>query len=274
MNNKQFSAQIRLETLKELQHRTFGHIGGSMSIVELLSVLYNDIMHIDPANPQDPTRDYLVLSKGHAGPALYATLALKGYFPLEMLKTLNDNGTNLPSHADKNKTPGIDMTTGSLGQGFSAAVGIAKGLKIQGKRNRVFAIIGDGELNEGQCYEALIFASKHHLDNLVVFVDDNKLQLDGPTKEVSDIGHLDDRFRSFAFDTRRIDGHDEELIKSSTIDALSKKGMPSIIILDTIKGKGIKEFENLTENHHMRFSEHDNQLLDKYIALLEGEKNE
>jgi len=274
MDTKQFSTQIRVETLKELQHRTFGHIGGSMSIVEVLSVLYNDIMNIDPKNPSYEDRDYLVLSKGHAGPALYATLALKGYFPIEMLKTLNDNGTNLPSHADRNKTPGIDMTTGSLGQGLSAAVGIATGLKIQNKPNKVFAIIGDGELNEGQCYEALIFASKHKLDNLVVFVDDNKLQLDGPTKEVSDIGNMDDRFRSFAFDTRRIDGHNEKVIKEYIIDALNVKDKPSVIILDTIKGKGVKEFENLTENHHMRFSESDNKILDKYIALLEGDLNE
>jgi len=274
MDNKHFSAQIRLETLKQLQHRTFGHIGGSMSIVEVLSVLYNDIMNLDPSNPAYEGRDYFVLSKGHAGPALYATLALKGYFPLEMLKTLNDNGTNLPSHADRNKTPGVDMTTGSLGQGLSAAVGIATGLKLQNKPNKVFAIVGDGELNEGQCYEALIFASKHKLDNLVVFVDDNKLQLDGPTKEVSDIGNLEDRFNSFAFDTRRIDGHNEQIIKDSIVDALSIKDKPSVIILDTIKGKGIKEFENLTENHHMRFSENDNKILDKYIALLEGDQHE
>jgi transketolase len=274
MDNKHFSAQIRLETLKQLQHRTFGHIGGSMSIVEVLSVLYNDVMKIDPTNPKYEDRDYFVLSKGHAGPALYATLALKGYFPLEMLKTLNDNGTNLPSHADRNKTPGVDMTTGSLGQGLSAAVGIATGLKLQNKPNKVFAIVGDGELNEGQCYEALIFASKHKLDNLVVFVDDNKLQLDGPTKEVSDIGNLEDRFNSFAFDTRRIDGHNEQIIKDSIVDALSIKDKPSVIILDTIKGKGIKEFENLTENHHMRFSENDNKILDKYIALLEGDQHE
>ena len=274
MDLKKFSAQIRLETLKELKHRTFGHIGGSMSLVETMSVLYGDVMHVNPSDPSDPSRDYLVLSKGHAGPVLYATLALKGFFPVEMLKTLNDNGTDLPSHADRNKTPGIDMTTGSLGQGISAAVGIAKGLKLQGKNNRVFAIVGDGELNEGQCYEALIFASKHHLDNLVVFVDDNKLQLDGPTRDVSDVGNLDDRFKSFAFDTRRVDGHHEPTIKQAIHDALAVEGKPSVILLDTVKGKGVKEIENLTGSHHMRFSEEDNKILDQYIAILEGEINE
>lgn len=249
-----FSKEIRLEILKMLKQRGFGHIGGSMSIVETLSVLYQDIMKIDPKNPNWEDRDYLVLSKGHAGPALYSTLALKGYFDKSILLTLNNNKTSLPSHCDRLLTPGIDMTTGSLGQGISSAVGIAKGLKIEGKDNRVYAIIGDGELNEGQCYEALQFAYHYKLDNFTLFVDENKLQLDGYTKDIMDQGNIANKIKAFGFNTYYINGHDEELIKNTLLESQKVKGVPTCIVLDTIKSYGYDPLVNDVSNHHARFS--------------------
>ena len=266
---KNFSRKIRLETIKMFKHRGFGHLGGSLSIVEVLSVLYSKVMKINPKDLNWKGRDYLVLSKGHAGPALYATLALKGYFDLDLLMTLNDNKTNLPSHCDRLKTPGIDMTTGSLGQGISSAVGIAKALKIENKGNLVFAIVGDGELNEGQCYKAIQFASHNKLDNLIIFVDENKIQLDGFTKDISDQRDLIEKFNAFGFHSIRTNGHDEELILQAINKAINKVGQPSVIVLDTIKGKGIEEFENIVNNHHMRFSKDDLVIIDKKIIELE-----
>ena len=169
-----FCKEIRRETLKMLLHRGFGHLGGAMSIVETLAVLYSN-MKVDPKNPKMEDRDYLVLSKGHAGPALYSTLALKGFFDLEVLNTLNNNGTILPSHPDRNLTPGIDMTTGSLGQGISAAVGVAIGLQRKNSERKVYCIVGDGELNEGKCWEAIQFAAHNRLKNFTLFIDDNKI---------------------------------------------------------------------------------------------------
>jgi transketolase len=269
-----FSKQIRLEILKMLKYRNFGHLGGSLSLVETLSVLYGGVLDINPKYPQDPNRDYFILSKGHAGPALYATLALKGYFDIDILKTLNNNGTTLPSHTDRNLTTGVDMTTGSLGQGLSVAVGVALGFKLQNKKNKVYAVVGDGELNEGQCYEAFIFAGQKKLDNLIVFVDDNKLQLDGFRKDVSDQGDFKKRLESFDFHTIRVDGHCEEDIKKAIDEAWEQTGKPSAIILDTIKGKGVKEFENVAKNHHMRFSDKEHLILDRVIAELEAEIND
>ncbi len=272
MKLEHFANDIRLTTLEMLKHKTFGHLGGSMSIVETLSVLYGKHMRVDPQNPTDPLRDYFVLSKGHAGPALYATLALKGFFDKSLLKTLNDDNTTLPSNCDMNITKGIDMTTGSLGQGFSAAVGIAKGLQIQNKNNHVYVIVGDGELNEGQCYEAMMFAVKHKLHNLTVFIDDNKLQLDGFRTDISDTADFKQRFNAFGFHTQTINGHDVHAIDSAINEAKNTKGKPTVIILDTIKGKGIKAFENRADNHHMRFSDHDNTILEETIkALKEGQ---
>lgn len=266
-----FSNEIRIETLKMLQKRGFGHLGGSMSVVETLAVLYRDIMKVDPSNPSWDERDYIVLSKGHAGPALYSTLALKGYFDLSLLQTLNDNGTILPSHCDRLLTPGIDMTTGSLGQGISSAVGIAKALKIEGKENRVFTIVGDGELDEGQCYEALMFSYHHKLDNLIVFVDENKLQLDGYTKDILDQKDIARKIAGFGFNTVRIDGHDEAKIKEAIENAMKVKDIPSCIVLDTIKAKGVSFFEHDLGNHHIRFSDDQNTKLDKVIQELEEE---
>lgn len=264
-----FTKQIKLELLKQLTHIGYGHIGGSLSILEILSVLYSDIMNIDPKNPHDDTRDYLVLSKGHSGPALYSTLAVKGYYEKEMLLTLNANGTMMPSHCDRLKTPGIDMTTGSLGQGISAAVGIAKAIKLENKPNKVYTIVGDGELDEGQCYEAMQFAVHHKLNNLFVIVDENKMQLDGYTKDISEI-NIQDRFNAFGFETYYVDGHSEEVIKQTILN-VKDNDKPKCIILDTIKGHGIEFLENNLGNHHVRFSDDQMTTLKGIIKELEAE---
>ena len=184
-NTKKFARDIRINVVKMLNNLGFGHYGGSLSVVETLAVLYNDVMKYDPKNPDWEDRDYLVLSKGHAGPALYSALALKGFFDVKDLLTLNVNGTHLPSHPDRLKTKGVDVTTGSLGQGISIASGIAKGLKILGKDNKVFCIIGDGESQEGQVWEAMQFIAHNDLNNMVVFLDYNKQQLDGYLEDIN-----------------------------------------------------------------------------------------
>lgn len=262
-----FAANIRKETLKMLLKRGFGHLGGAMSIVETLAVLYTK-MKVDPKNPKEHDRDYLVLSKGHAGPALYSTLALKGFFDLEVLGTLNNNGTILPSHPDRNLTPGIDMTTGSLGQGISAAVGIALGLYRDKSTRKVYSIVGDGELNEGQCWEAVQFAAHNKLNNFILFVDNNKKQLDGTTDEICNAFDFVKKFESFGFDTVRVDG--------SSVEAIDKalemqKDMPLCIVLDTVKGQGVKYFEELKTNHHIRFNDEQKEVLKAEISKLEKE---
>lgn len=267
---EKFSHQIRIETSKMLLHRGFGHLGGSFSITEVLSVLYGSIMKIDPKNPLWTDRDYFVLSKGHAGPALYATLALKGYFPLEWLKTLNNDGTRLPSHPDRILTPGVDCTTGSLGQGISQAVGIAKALKMDNKKNRVYCILGDGELNEGQVWEALQFTAHHKLSNLIIFIDENHKQLDGYTTDIMNPFDIRLKLEAFGFNAIRIDGSNITLIQN-TIEDCIKFNKTSAIVLDTTKGQGIKYFEEMMANHHIRFNEESKAELEKAIERLEQE---
>lgn len=265
-----FAKKVRIEIIKMLVKRGFGHIGGSMSIVEALTVLYNGEMKIDPQNPNWDERDYLVLSKGHAGPALYSTLALKGYFDTEMLMTLNEPHTHLPSHADRKLTPGIDMTTGSLGQGISAAAGIAKAIKMQGKDNRVYCFVGDGELNEGQVYEALMFGKHHKLDNLVLLIDENKLQLDGYTDEICCQGDITKKIEAFGWHTQYVDGHDVSKLQAAFAEA-RKVNDPSCIVLDTIKAKGVDFLENNRGNHHVRFTPDQVEALEVLVKKLEGE---
>lgn len=234
------------ETCKEIRRLTIecigsigvGHIGGCLSIVELLKVLYFDKMNIDPANPKMEGRDRLIMSKGHAGPAVYATLALKGFFPKEWLYTLNKLGTNLPSHCDMNKTPGIDMTAGSLGQGFSCAVGAAIGSKIKDDGATIYAVVGDGESQEGQIWEAAMLAAHKKLDNLVAFTDKNNMQIDGMTDDINSLGDLKAKWKAFGWNVQKIDGHDCEAISKAIDKAKKAKGKPSMIILDTIKGCG------------------------------------
>jgi transketolase len=249
-----FSEEIRVSTLKVFEARGFGHVGGAMSVVEMLAVLYDGAMKINPENPQWDERDRLVVSKGHAGPAVYATLSLKGYFPAEMLTTLNRPGTKLPSHCDHTKTPGIDMTTGSLGQGVSTAVGLAIGQKLSGQSARTFLCIGDGECNECQVWEGLMLAAHRKLDNLIVFCDKNGQQLDGYVKNVLDTGDLAAKFASFGFYTQSVNGHDVAEVQAAVENALKNTGSPSMIVLNTVKGKGCTFAENQEFNHHIAFT--------------------
>lgn len=272
-NLVKFSNQIRIETSKMLLNRGFGHLGGSFSITETLSVLYGVIMKIDPKNPKWEERDYFVLSKGHAGPALYATLALKGYFPLDWLNTLNNDGTRLPSHPDRILTPGVDCTTGSLGQGISQAVGIAKAFQMDNKPNRVYSIVGDGELNEGQVWEAFQFAAHHKLNNLIIFIDENHKQLDGYTTEIMNPFDIRQKMEAFGFNAIRIDGSDIDVIKSTIENCIESKE-PCAIVLDTVKGQGVEYFEQMYSNHHVRFDEESKTELLKAIERLEKEVEE
>ena len=251
---ERFAAEIRLATLEELANLGFGHMGGAMSIVDAIAVLYGGVMNIDPSNPDWEDRDWLVCSKGHAGPTIYATLALEGYFEKEMLMTLNQGGTNLPSHCDRNKTPGVDMTTGSLGQGISTAIGVALGNRLDKRSNWTYLILGDGELDEGQIWEGVLFANHFKLDNLITFVDYNKQQLDGFTKDIMDLGDVAAKFASFGWHAQDIDGHDVSAIYDAIDAAKAAKGKPSVIVLNTQKGKGCCFAEGIVNNHHMAFS--------------------
>lgn len=242
-NLKALAKAIRIDITESIAAIGVGHIGGSLSIADVLAVLYGKHMRIDPKNPRKEGRDRLVCSKGHAGPAVYAALAEKGYFPKEELKTLNQGGTRLPSHCDMNKTPGIDMTAGSLGQGLSAAVGIAIGSKLKRDGAFVYCIIGDGESDEGQIWEAAMYAGSHKIDNLIAFTDYNKMQLDGTTAEINNIDPLGDKWRAFNWKVWEIDGHDTDAIDKAITEAKAFSGMPKMIILDTVKGKGISFVE-------------------------------
>lgn len=242
--------EIRRHTIECIAHLGVGHIGGSLSIADVLAVLYFDQMNIDPKNPTMPNRDRFVLSKGHGGPAVYAALALKGYFGLEVLKTLNAPNTKLPSHTDKNLTIGVDMTTGSLGQGFSAAVGMATAIQIDEAPYYVYAIIGDGESQEGQIWEASMFAGNRKLDHLIAFTDFNRMQIDGETIDVNSIEPLDKKWEAFNWHVQSIDGHDIEAIQNAILEA-KKTEKPSMIILNTIKGKGASFCEGSVSSHNM-----------------------
>ncbi len=268
---KLFAKTIRLETLKSIRNLGFGHIGGAGSIIDTLAFLYGKEMNIDPKNPKWEDRDYLVCSKGHAGPAIYASLALKGYFPSEELNNLNKNGTILPSHCDRNLTPGIDMTTGSLGQGVSSAIGIALANRLNKKSSYTYLFIGDGELNEGQVWEGAMYASHQKLDNLIVFVDENKKQLDGRTDEISSLGDIRLKFEAFGFHSQRIKGNDIEAIEKAVNEAKNTKGKPSCIVLDTIKGEGYPFVMEKENNHHMRFTDEEFSLADELIEKLSKE---
>ncbi|QOV62697.1 transketolase [Kosakonia pseudosacchari] len=266
----QFARDIRVATLKALTHLGFGHYGGSMSVVETLAVLYGEVMRVDPSDPDWPERDYFVLSKGHAGPALYSTLALKGFFPQEALMTLNENGTRLPSHPDRLKTRGVDATTGSLGQGISIAGGIALGHKLAGRSNRVFCIVGDGELNEGQCWEAFQFIAHHRLNNLTVFVDWNKQQLDGELDEIICAFDLEGKFRAFGFDVCTVKGNDIAALLDVVKPVPPADARPRLVILDSIKGQGVPYLENLSNSHHLRLTDEMRQTLNDTIEQLEA----
>ena len=263
---QRFALEVRIGAVEEFKARGFGHVGGSLSIADAVAVLYGAVMKYDPKNPKMEDRDKLICSKGHAGPAIYAALGLKGFFPYEDIKTLNQPGTNFPSHCDRKKTPGIDMTTGSLGQGTSLAVGMALGDKLKGRSSRTFLIVGDGEINEGQVWEAAMFTAAKKVTNLVWLIDNNKKQLDGYTEDILNSGDLREKFAAFGFDAVRIDGNDIPQL----YEALTKKAEDKsiAIILDTVKGKGVKEVEETMANHSMTMT---GEVYDKWLDGLKEE---
>ena len=261
-----FAAQIRIETVKCLEHRGFGHIGGCLSIAELLSVLYQGEMKVNPENPDMEERDRLVVSKGHTGPAVFATLALKGYFPLEWLNTLCEGGTRLPSHCDRIRTPGIDASTGSLGQGLSLACGFAHGAKIKGNSSRIYCLMGDGEIQEGQIWEAALYAHQYQLNNLVGIVDWNKKQIDGTIDECMSLLDIEDKFRSFGWYAQTVKGEDVEAIQLAFDNAREKQeNRPAMIVLDSIKGAGVTEISEMSFNHMISM---DHGLAERSLAEL------
>ena len=240
------ATEIRIGALTGVYSAQSGHPGGSLSIADILSYLYFNKLNVDPKNPKDPMRDRVVLSKGHAAPALYAALAAKGYFPMEDMKTLRQVDSNLQGHPDMKHIPGVDMSSGSLGQGISAACGIALG--GLGKYG-VYTILGDGECGEGQVWEAAMFASHYKLENLTAFVDVNGLQIDGPTAEVMNSAPLDEKFKAFGWNVITIDAHDFDQIDAAVKAADETKGRPTCIICNSVKGKGVSFMENKVNWH-------------------------
>ena len=227
-----------------------GHPGGSLSAADLFTYLYFEEMNVDPKNPQDPDRDRFVLSKGHTAPGLYATLANKGYFPVEDLLTLRHIGSHLQGHPCMQHTPGLDMSSGSLGQGISAAVGMALSAKLREKSYRVYTLLGDGEIQEGQVWEAAMFAGARHLDNLVVIVDNNGLQIDGKIEDVCSPYPIDKKFEAFNFHVINVaDGNDFDQLDAAFKEAREVKGMPVAIVMKTVKGKGVSFMENQASWH-------------------------
>lgn len=241
---KQIANDVRKGIIEAVYSGKSGHPGGSLSITDIMTVLYFNEMSINPEQPKDENRDRLVLSKGHCAPALYSTLARRGFFESQELKTLRNIESRLQGHPDMKNIPGVDMTTGSLGQGLSSANGMAIAGKLDNKDYRVYCILGDGEIEEGQVWEAAMASSKYKLDNLCVIVDNNNLQIDGTIEEVMSSYPIDEKFRSFGFQIINIDGHDiDEIIKAFEV-AKNVKGKPTCIIAKTIKGKGVSFMEN------------------------------
>lgn len=251
---EELAAKIRLDTLCSIKKMGQGHLGGSFSIVELLAVLYGKQLRINPQDPQWADRDRLVLSKGHAGAALYSALANTGYFDRSWLWTINEGGTRLPSHPDRWKTPGVDATTGSLGQGTSMAAGIATGLRLAGKDNFVYLIVGDGELNEGQCWEAFQYIAHFKLNHCIVIIDDNKKQLDGPTKDILDPFDIQQKMTAFGFYTEKVPGADMHAIDEAIERCKAIEDQAVCIVLDSVKGQGVPFFEELDANHSVKFT--------------------
>ena len=247
MNNLELSKianEVRKGVIKSTHSAKSGHPGGSLSVADIMTYLYFEEMNVDPMNPQCADRDRFVLSKGHVAPALYATLAEKGFFPKEDLLTLRHVGSYLQGHPDMKSVPGVDMSSGSLGQGVSCAAGMAVAAKLDNKDYRVYAITGDGEIEEGQIWEAAMFAGFRKLDNLVVVVDNNNLQIDGAIDTVCSPYPIDKKFEAFNFHTIVIDGHNFDEIRAAFKEARETKGMPTAIIAKTVKGKGVSFMEN------------------------------
>ena len=242
--------EIRKGIVTAVHSAKAGHPGGSLSAAELFTYLYFEEMNIDPENPKKEDRDRFVLSKGHTAPGLYSTLAYRGYFPVEDLKTLRHLGSYLQGHPDMKHIPGIDMSSGSLGQGISAAVGMALGAKLDGASYRVYTLLGDGEIEEGQVWEAAMFAGHRKLDNLVVIVDNNGLQIDGKIEDVCSPYPIDKKFEAFNFHVINVaDGNDFDQLEAAFEEAKAVKGMPTAIVMKTVKGKGVSYMENAVDWH-------------------------
>lgn len=255
MDNKEelklrlYAEEIRKELLNAIENAGSGHVGGSLSLAEILSVLYFKEMNIDPSKADDPNRDRFVLSKGHCAPAVYAALALRGYFPVSDLLTLRKIDSNLSGHIEMNGINGVDMSAGSLGQGLSVATGMALSAKTYNKDYRVYCVLGDGEIEEGQVWEAAMSAGYFKVDNLVAIVDYNKLQLDGPISDVMNSAPIDKKFEAFGWNVICVDGHSVEALSDAIELAKDVKNKPTMILADTIKGKGCSVFENKVKFH-------------------------
>lgn len=279
MNNLEIMAtKIRIHVIEAVYSANSGHPGGSLSIADILAVLYFDIMNIDPNNPKWEDRDRFVLSKGHCSPALYGALAEKGYFNKDLIKTFRQSNSFLQGHPDMKQIPGVDMSTGSLGLGISAANGMALAGKINNKTYKVYTILGDGELQEGQVWEAAMFAAHYRLDNLVAFIDLNGLQIDGETDKVMNSNPVDEKFAAFGWNVITICGHDYDDIKNAIKEVESIKDKPSVIIAKTVKGKGVSYMENVASWHGMAPNEEQylqaKKELETKMQELGGESNE
>ncbi|MCD4678866.1 MAG: transketolase [Bacteroidales bacterium] len=252
---QKIAQEIRIKTFKAIHNAGGGHFGGSLSAIEILTTLYYEVMRYNPENPKFTTRDRLVLSKGHAGPPLYIILAEKGFFPKEMLVELDQNGGRLPKHVDRLKVPGIEVSTGPLGQGFSVAAGMAAGAKADNLNVYVYVVLGDGECNEGQVWETAMNASKYKLDNLIAIVDRNTGQVDGCSDEVMCLDPFAAKWEAFGWHAQEIDGHatDELLIAFEQAKKIKEK--PSVIIANTVKGKGVSFMENVYTFHHTKITD-------------------
>lgn len=246
---KKIANEIRKGVITAVYNAQAGHPGGSLSATDILTYLYYKELNIDPTNPQKPERDRFVLSKGHVAPGLYSTLAHRGFFPVEELVTLRKTGSRLQGHPDMKQVPGVDMSTGSLGQGISAAVGMALSAKLSHKDYRVYTLVGDGELQEGQVWEAAMFAGHRALDNLTVVVDNNGLQIDGSIEEICSPYPIGEKFKAFNFHVLEVDAHDFDSLQNAFDDAKSYKGKPTAIIAKSVKGKGVSFMENNASWH-------------------------
>ena len=269
---KRIAVEVRKGIIEAVYNAKSGHPGGALSCADILTVLYFNQMNVDEKKPNDPYRDRLVLSKGHACPALYSVLAQKGYFNKELLKTFRKIGSDLKGHPDMKKVPGVDMTTGSLGQGISAAVGMAIASKMDKAGCKIYCILGDGEIEEGQVWEALTLASKNKLDNLCVILDNNNLQIDGEIEKVGGMNNLTEKFLSFGFNVINVDGHNIDNLIDAFTTAKQTKGKPNVIIAKTIKGKGVSFMENQEgwhgkapneEEYNLAMEELNNMLIEK-----------
>ena len=263
------ACKVRMGVIEGTHGAKAGHPGGSLSAADVFTYLYFKELNIDPKNPRWDGRDRFVLSKGHTAPGLYAALAQRGFFPVEDLPTLRHIGSYLQGHPNMNTVPGVDMSTGSLGQGISCAAGMALGLKHQGSACRVYTLLGDGEIQEGQVWEACMFAAHYKLDNFVVIVDNNGLQIDGEVAKVMSPHPIDGKLQSFGFHVRTIDAHDFDQIEEAFLEARTVKGRPSAIILKSVKGKGVSYMENNASWHGKAPNDEEyRQAMDELSAAL------